>query len=103
MVGVSVQSLHVESRPGAIGKSPKKVLEELGGKISHSIRGEPDSPTEVGTSREIDHHSGQRLVQRNVSYPEPVDSRLVAPRRRQPISENESHVLHRMMKIHVEI
>ena len=56
-----------------------------------------------GRPGEVDNHPGERLVQGDVRLPVPEDATLVAYRLRHGLAERDTHVLDRVVRIHVQI
>ena len=82
-------------------------LEKLAGQVDVELAdhraGEFDLPGKAGAAREIHHHPRQRFIQRHIRMAVAANAPLVPDRFSQRLSERDADVLHRVMRIDVQV
>src|SRR5439155_12061366 len=99
----SVQTLDVEIESALLHEGFEKFLNQFGLKIPDTSAFEIDLVHKVRTSGKVDHHTCERLVQRNVRMREPCNATAVAACFKKRLAQNPTHIFHGMVAVDFEI
>ena len=103
MVGVLAGDLRVEGQVGVRRERAEEVRSHRARELAHPALGEFPVEFEQRATRDVDHHPGDRLVERHSPVGEPVDPRPVAERLVEGRPERDRDVLDRVVVVDVEV
>lgn len=100
---LALQVVNVQGHKGVVHKTLEELVSQLRIKGTDHSALERHIHHQTGTTREVNHHSAQSLVQGHISVAVASDASLVAQGFREGLPQSDPHILDRVVPIDVQV
>ena len=100
---LATQVVDVQRHAAVVDQTLEEFIEKIDIEIADAATGKLDIHFQAGTAGQVDHHARQRLVQRHITVAVTTNALLVAQGFCQRLAEGDADILHRVVRINVQV